>query len=75
MRNYLSEMDQYDVIQTEGTRRDRKYRLISTSSEAIKSISLVQTTLQLIHGDIKRGILAIDGNLCSDVIPILVGDK
>ena len=31
VRNYLSKMDQYDVIQAEGTSRDRTYRSVSES--------------------------------------------
>ena len=31
VRNYLSKMDQYDIIQAEGTSRDRTYRSVSES--------------------------------------------
>ena len=36
VRNYLAKMDQYDVIQAEGTSRDRTYRSVSETFEHIE---------------------------------------
>lgn len=35
VRNYLSKMDQYDVIAAEGTSRDRTYRSVSETFDDI----------------------------------------
>ncbi len=36
VRNYLSKMDQYDIIEAEGTSRDRTYRSVSETLDAIE---------------------------------------
>ena len=36
VRNYLSKMDQYDIIEAEGTSRDRTYRSVSETFDAIE---------------------------------------